>query len=75
MLTLPYDGDYFVYSFGLVFSTRVGGLLLSAILMSYYKIEWESTPLFEYAFPSVTNMLSSWCQYEGIRLHLLCVLL
>ncbi|CAN0293188.1 unnamed protein product [Ectocarpus fasciculatus] len=67
MLTLPYDGDYFVYSFGLVFSTRVGGLLLSAILMSYYKIEWESTPLFEYAFPSVTNMLSSWCQYEALK--------
>lgn len=67
MLTLPYDGDYFVYSFGLVFSTRFLGLLLSAILMSYYKIEWVSTPLFEYAFPSVSNILSSWCQYEALK--------
>lgn len=23
-------------------------------------------PLYEYSFPSVSNMLSSWCQYEAL---------
>ena len=67
MLTFPYDGDYFVYSFGLVFITRVGGLLLSGILMFLNREDWVSTPLYEYAFPSVANMLSSWCQYEALK--------
>jgi adenosine 3'-phospho 5'-phosphosulfate transporter B2 len=67
MLTFPYDGDYFVYSFGLVFITRVGGLLLSAVLMFVNKEEWVQTPLYEYAFPSVANILSSWCQYEALK--------
>lgn len=67
MLTQPYDGDYFEYSYGLVFMTRFGGLVLSAALMRYYEIKWERTVLWEYAFPSVANMMSSWCQYESLK--------
>jgi adenosine 3'-phospho 5'-phosphosulfate transporter B2 len=67
MLTFSYDGDFFRYSFGLVFITRVGGLALSAFLMYYKQVEWVPTPLYEYAFPSVANILSSWCQYEALR--------
>lgn len=67
MLTHPYGNEYFVYSYGLVFLTRVGGLVLSGILMYYYEVEWVSTPLYEFAYPSVANMLSSWCQYEALR--------
>jgi len=67
MLTQTYDGDYFTYSYGLVFMSRVGGLILSAALMYFFKEEWQPAPLWEYSFPSVTNMLSSWCQYEALR--------
>lgn len=69
ILTHSYDGDYFVYSYGLVFFTRIGGLILSSILMQYYSAEmqWVSTPLVEFSFPSVANMLSSWCQYEALK--------
>lgn len=67
MLTYPYDGEYFKNSFGLVFFTRLGGLALSAFLMYQLEIKWVSSPLHEYSFPAVANMLSSWCQYEALK--------
>ena len=69
ILTHTYDGDYFVYSYGLVFFTRIGGLVMSSMLMHYYsnEMQWVSTPLVEFSFPSVANMLSSWCQYEALK--------
>ena len=67
LLTQTYDGDFFEYSYGLVFLNRLGGLVLSSCLMSYYKVQWVSSPLWEYSFPAVANMLSSWCQYEALK--------
>ena len=67
MLTQPYNDEYFVYGYGLVFMNRLGGLLFSAGLMHYFKIDMIKSPLWEFSFPSVTNMLSSWCQYEALR--------
>lgn len=67
MLTKTYDGDFFEYSYGLVFINRLGGLILSTYLMYHFKVEWVTSPLWEYSFPSVANMLSSWCQYEALK--------
>lgn len=67
MLTKTYDGVFFEYSYGLVFMTRFGGLVLSTFLMWYLKVEWVPSALWEYSFPSVANMLSSWCQYEALK--------
>eukprot|EP00981_Chlorochromonas_danica_P012066 scaffold4399_cov175-Ochromonas_danica.AAC.16 len=66
MLTQTYGGDYFVYSYGLVFMNRLGGLLFSAYLIYHFRIDWQPAVLWEYSFPSVANMLSSWCQYEAL---------
>lgn len=67
ILTQTYSGDFFEYSYGLVFINRLGGLLLSGCLFQYYKVEMVNSPLWEYSFPSVANMLSSWCQYEALK--------
>jgi len=67
MISYPYDGEYFVFSYGLVFFTRLGGLLISLLFMYWLQISWVYSPLYEYSFPSVANMLSSWCQYEALR--------
>jgi len=67
MLTMPYNGDFFEYSYGLVFMSRLGGLVMSALLVYHYKVVLISSPLWEYSFPSVANMLSSWCQYEALK--------
>jgi solute carrier family 35 (adenosine 3'-phospho 5'-phosphosulfate transporter), member B2 len=67
ILTQTYNGDFFGYSYGLVFLSRLGGLLLSMVLMYYFRVEWVKSPLWEYSFPSVANMLSSWCQYKALE--------
>jgi adenosine 3'-phospho 5'-phosphosulfate transporter B2 len=67
ILTRKYNDDFFEFSYGLVFVNRLGGLILSGFLMFYFKVEWESSVLWEYSFPSVANMLSSWCQYEALK--------
>lgn len=67
ILTQTYNGDYFYHSYGLVFLNRLGGLILSTCLVYYFKIEWVKSPLWEYSFPSVANMLSSWCQYKALE--------
>ncbi len=70
MLTMPYrDGEYFTYSYGLVFTNRLFSLILSSLLVWMYEREsftLSTAPLYEYSFPSVSNMLSSWCQYEAL---------
>uniref|UniRef100_A0A7S4ALB4 Sugar phosphate transporter domain-containing protein n=1 Tax=Pseudo-nitzschia australis TaxID=44445 RepID=A0A7S4ALB4_9STRA len=71
MLTRRYPrhtGDYFTYSYALVFSNRLWTLILSSTLMFYLKPRLSrSTVIYEYSFPSISNMLSSWCQYEALR--------
>jgi hypothetical protein len=67
ILTIPYDGEFFVYSYGLVFVNRFMGLVMSCALWKYFDLKWTPSPLWEYSFPSVANMMSSWCQYEALK--------
>lgn len=67
ILTQTYDGQFFEYSYGLVFINRFLGLILSAYLMYYFEVVWVKSPLWEYSIPAVANMLSSWCQYEALK--------
>jgi hypothetical protein len=71
MLTRRYPrhtGDYFTYSYALVFTNRFWTLIMSGLLLLYLKPRFSrSTVLYEYSFPAISNMLSSWCQYEALR--------
>lgn len=63
-----YTGEYFTYSYALVFTNRFWTLILSGLLLLYLKpTRSHSTVIYEYSFPSISNMLSSWCQYEALR--------
>lgn len=63
-----YTGEFFVYSYALVFTNRFWTLIMSGMLMLYLKPRRSSsTVIYEYSFPSISNMLSSWCQYEALR--------
>jgi adenosine 3'-phospho 5'-phosphosulfate transporter B2 len=50
-----------------VFLNRLGGFIISALL--YYLTSPPPTKavFYEFSFPSVSNMLSSWCQYEALK--------
>jgi len=71
MLTRRYPrftGEFFTYSYALVFTTRFWTMIMSGFLMMYLKPRRSSsTIIYEYSFPSISNMLSSWCQYEALR--------
>ena len=71
MLTRRYPrftGEFFTYSYALVFTSRFWTLIMSGFLMLYLKPRTSSsTIIYEYSFPSISNMLSSWCQYEALR--------
>ena len=71
MLTRRYPrltGEYFIYSYALVFTNRFWTLVMSGLMMIYFKPRTSRTTIiYEYSFPSISNMLSSWCQYEALR--------
>ena len=71
MLTRRYprhSGEYFTYSYALVFTNRFWTLVMSGLLLLYLKPRTSrTTVIYEYSFPSISNMLSSWCQYEALR--------
>jgi len=71
MLTRRYPrltGEYFVYSYALVFSNRFWTSIMSGLLMWYLRpIQSKTTVIYEYSFSAISNMLSSWCQYEALR--------
>jgi len=63
-----YTGEYFIYSYALVFTNRFWTLIMSGMLLMYLKPRASrSTIIYEYSFPAISNMLSSWCQYEALR--------
>ena len=63
-----YTGEYFTYSYALVFTNRFWTLIMSTMLLFYMKPRHSGTTvIYEYSFPSISNMLSSWCQYEALR--------
>jgi len=63
-----FSGEYFTYSYALVFSNRLWTMIISGLLWLYIKPKMSrSTVIYEYSFPSISNMLSSWCQYEALR--------
>jgi len=67
MLTKPYSGDYFTSSYGLVFLNRLGGFLISGAMLYVSNPPSTRAIAYRFAFPSVSNMLSSWCQYEALK--------
>ncbi|GMI40065.1 hypothetical protein TeGR_g5048 [Tetraparma gracilis] len=63
-------GEFFPYTYFLVFTNRLWSLLFSAALVAKSKdgFRWvEGMLIYEYSFPSISNMLSSWCQYEALK--------
>jgi hypothetical protein len=72
MLTRRYPrivGDYFEYTYFLVFTNRLWSLLFSSVLMHRQRrFRWPKGVLIQdLSYSAVSNMLSSWCQYEALK--------
>ena len=72
MLTRRYPrvtGDRFTYTYFLVFTNRCWSLLFSTFLMYEHNLfKWpEGVTIQDLSYSAVSNMLSSWCQYEALK--------
>ena len=51
----------------LVFMNRVFALLVAGVYISLKKQRHHTAPLYQYSYSSLSNILSSWCQYEALK--------
>lgn len=66
-MTRTYDGESFTNSQFLVFVNRVLALVIAGIYISVTKQPRHRAPLYKYSYSSISNTLSSWCQYEALK--------
>ncbi|XP_043277927.1 adenosine 3'-phospho 5'-phosphosulfate transporter 1 [Venturia canescens] len=51
----------------LVFVNRILAFLMSGMYLIIKRQPRHTTPLYKYAFCSLSNIMSSWCQYEALK--------
>lgn len=66
-MTVEYDGERFTDSQFLVFVNRVLALLVAGIYLQMTHQQSEKAPFYKYSYASISNTLSSWCQYEALK--------
>ena len=66
-MTRMYGGEKFTDSQFLVFVNRALALVVAAVYVALFKQPRHTAPFYKYAYPSISNTLSSWCQYEALK--------
>ena len=51
----------------LVFVNRILAFIFSGVYLLISHQHVHQTPLYKYSYCSVSNTLSSWCQYEALK--------
>lgn len=66
-MTGRYDGDRFTNSQFLVFSNRILALCVSGVYLAFTPQPRHAAPFYKYSYASLSNVMSSWCQYEALK--------
>ncbi|XP_056337436.1 adenosine 3'-phospho 5'-phosphosulfate transporter 1 [Danio aesculapii] len=61
------SGERFRDSQFLVFMNRILALTVSGLWCVLFKQPRHGAPMYKYSFASLSNILSSWCQYEALK--------
>ncbi|KAL4630537.1 adenosine 3'-phospho 5'-phosphosulfate transporter 1 [Arapaima gigas] len=61
------DGEKFTDSQFLVFMNRILALTVAGLWCVLLKQPRHGAPMYKYSFASLSNILSSWCQYEALK--------
>ncbi|XP_034943959.1 adenosine 3'-phospho 5'-phosphosulfate transporter 1 [Chelonus insularis] len=72
IMTQEYENDagekeHFKDSQFLVFVNRILAFTISGLYLLVTKQPQHTTPMYKYAFCSLSNIMSSWCQYEALK--------
>ncbi|KAL3979607.1 Ras and EF-hand domain-containing protein [Sarotherodon galilaeus] len=65
--TTDQEGEKFKDSQFLVFMNRILALTVSGLWCIMFKQPRHGAPMYKYSFASLSNILSSWCQYEALK--------
>uniref|UniRef100_A0A3P8SNV7 Adenosine 3'-phospho 5'-phosphosulfate transporter 1 n=1 Tax=Amphiprion percula TaxID=161767 RepID=A0A3P8SNV7_AMPPE len=65
--TTETEGERFKDSQFLVFMNRILALTVSGLWCILFKQPRHGAPMYKYSFASLSNILSSWCQYEALK--------
>ncbi|XP_010774805.1 adenosine 3'-phospho 5'-phosphosulfate transporter 1 [Notothenia coriiceps] len=60
-------GEKFKDSQFLVFMNRILALTVSGLWCLMFKQPRHGAPMYKYSFASLSNIMSSWCQYEALK--------
>ena len=66
-MTRTYEGEKFKDSQFLVFVNRILALVVAGIYVLSTTQPRHVGPVYKYSFSSISNILSSWCQYEALK--------
>ena len=66
-MTQEYDGERFTTSRLLVLMNRLLAIVIAGIYLRLFPQPKHRAPALEYSYCSVTNVLSSFCQYEALQ--------
>lgn len=61
------QGERFQDSQFLVFMNRILALTVSGLWCILFKQPRHGAPMYKYSFASLSNIMSSWCQYEALK--------
>lgn len=67
IMTQSYDGEQFTNSQFLVFVNRILAWFVAGIYIFSTRQPRHVGPFYEYSYASISNTLSSWCQYEALK--------
>ncbi|KAI6659146.1 Adenosine 3'-phospho 5'-phosphosulfate transporter 1-like [Oopsacas minuta] len=67
IMTREYEGETFTNSQFLVFVNRILALFVAGGLLMFRPQKSPQAPLYQFSFTSISNTLSSWCQYEALK--------
>ena len=66
-MTTSYNGEKFTNSQFLVFVNRILALIVAGSYIAAVEQPKHRAPFYKYSFSSISNTLSSWCQYEALK--------
>lgn len=67
IMTQTYDEDRFKDSQFLVFVNRILAFIVAGIYVTVAPQPRHRAPFYKYSYSSISNTLSSWCQYEALK--------
>ncbi len=66
-MTQSYDGQKFTNSQFLVFVNRILAVVIAFVYINITTQPVHRAPFYKYSYASISNTLSSWCQYEALK--------